>query len=237
MRRPLLLVGAGGLGRETAEAVRAGDEWDLVGWADDDPTLWGTELDGLPVLGAPEVLLDHGSWSAVLCPGSGRVRARIADRLAALGLPEERFAAVVHPTAVVPRSCTVATGSILLGGTVLTASVALGRHVVLMPGVVLTHDDVLADHVTVCARVALAGGVAVGAGAYLGTGCTVRENLSVGAWSTIGMGAVVLQDVSPHEVWAGVPARRLRGSPTHGTAGELRLPRDDGQAVTEGNRT
>lgn len=239
MRRPLLLVGASGLGRETAEAVRAGEEWDLVGWADDDPTLWSTEVDGLPVLGPLEVLLEHDDWSGVLCPGSGRARLRLADRLSDGGLPDDRFATVVHPSVVVPRSCRVGAGSVLLAGSVLTASVALGRHVVVMPGVVLTHDDVLADQVTVCARVALAGGVAVAAGAYLGTGCTVREDLTVGAWSTVGMGSVVLRDVPAHEVWAGVPARRLRGSTTtYGAAGELRLPQDGGQvAVPERNRT
>lgn len=230
MTRPLLLVGASGLGRETAEAVRAGDEWDLVGWVDDDPTLWGTELDGLPVLGAPELLAEHDDWSAVLCPGSGRARSAIADRLTGLGVGGQRFGSVVHPTAVVPRSCRVGAGSILLAGTVLTASVELGRHVVVMPGAVLTHDDVLADHVTVCARVALAGGVVVADGAYLGTGCAVRENLSIGAWSTIGMGSVVLQDVPPQEVWVGVPARRLRGAQHDVTAG--------GRVVVgEGNRT
>jgi acetyltransferase-like isoleucine patch superfamily enzyme len=79
--------------------------------------------------------------------------------------------------------------------------------------------------------------VHVAAGAYLGTGCTVREHLTVGAWSTIGMGAVVLCDVPPHEVWAGVPARQLRSTPTYGAAGGLRLSQDGGPAVAEGNRT
>jgi sugar O-acyltransferase (sialic acid O-acetyltransferase NeuD family) len=230
VRRPLLLVGASGLGRETAEAVRAGEEWDLEGWVDDDPTLWGTELDGLPVLGPPELLVEHDDWSAVLCPGSGRARSKVADRLADLALGRERFGSVVHPTAVVPRSCTVGAGSILLAGTVLTASVEVGRHVVVMPGSVLTHDDVLADHVTVCARVALAGGVVVAEGAYLGTGCTVRENRHLGAWSTIGMGSVVLQDVPPQEVWVGVPARRLREAQQDVTS-------SGPVAVGEGNRT
>ena len=31
-----------------------------------------------------------------------------------------------------------------------------------------------------------------------------------GAWALAGMGAVVLDDVPPAEVWVGVPARRLR---------------------------
>lgn len=233
MRRPLLLVGASGLGRETAEAVRAGEEWELVGWADDDPARWGTELDGLPVLGGPDVLLEHADWSAVLCPGSGRGRAALAGRLTAWGLTDDRYATVVHPTAVVPASCDVGPGSIVLASTVLTTAVTLGRHVVLMPGCVLTHDDVLSDFATVCARVALAGSVRVGAGAYLGAGCLVREHLSVGDWSVVGMGAVVLRDVPAAEVWAGTPAGPIRPAnspdPAQAQRGPERLSADAGE--------
>ena len=50
--RDLALVGAGGLGREAAELVRAinGDRptWRLVGFFDDDPALQGTSIAGLP---------------------------------------------------------------------------------------------------------------------------------------------------------------------------------------------
>jgi acetyltransferase-like isoleucine patch superfamily enzyme len=38
----------------------------------------------------------------------------------------------------------------------------------------------------------------------------VREKLSIGAGAVVGMGSVVLQDVPAGEVWAGVPARRIR---------------------------
>jgi sugar O-acyltransferase (sialic acid O-acetyltransferase NeuD family) len=207
--RPLLLVGAGGLARETAEAVRAAGRHDLVGFADDDQALWGTALDGLPVLGGTDVLRGHEDWQVVLCPGSGKARAALAARL---GLPDVRYATVVHPTAVVPGSCTIGPGSVLLAGVVLTASVVVGRHVVVMPGAVLTHDDVVEDCATLCARVALAGGVHVGAAAYLGAGCLVREHLTVGERAVLGLGAVVLQDVPAGEVWAGVPARQLRGT-------------------------
>ena len=92
----------------------------------------------------------------------------------------------------------------------ITSAVKVGAHVAVMPGVVLTHDDVVGDFVTLAAGARLAGGVEVRTGAYLGAACTVRENLVIGAWALVGMGSVVLDSVPEHEVWAGVPARRLR---------------------------
>ncbi len=68
----------------------------------------------------------------------------------------------------------------------------------------------MGSFVTVGAGVRLAGGVTVGDGAYLGAGALVREGCRIGPWSLVGMGAVVLDDVPPAEVWVGNPARRLR---------------------------
>ena len=55
-----------------------------------------------------------------------------------------------------------------------------------------------------------AGGVMIAEGAYIGAGAMVREGLSVGAWSLLGMGSVLVDALPAGEVWAGVPARRIR---------------------------
>jgi sugar O-acyltransferase (sialic acid O-acetyltransferase NeuD family) len=227
---PVILVAASGLARETAEAIRAGGRNDVLGFVDDDPTRWGTTIDGLAVLGGTHVLAEHPTARLVLCPGPGRARAGLARRLAHAGVGDDRFLSVVHPAVAVPRSCSLGAGSILLAGVVLTASVRLGRHVVVMPNAVLTHDCRLDDYATVCASVSLAGGTRVGSGAYVGAGALVRENVTVGAWSTLGMGAVALTDVPEREVWVGNPARFLRSVADHdGQAGVTEvMPRTQG---------
>lgn len=210
--RPLLLVGAGGLARETLAAARSHDDpqWTPLGFLDDNPATHGTVLDGVPVLGPLEVVHERPEAAVVICTGSSRdpgSRKRIQGRL---DLPPDRYGTVLHAAASLARGTEVGPGSVLLAGTVVTAPQRIGAHVVAMPQVVLTHDDQVGDHVTMAARVTLAGGVRVGEGAYLGAGALVREQLSIGDWSLVGMGAVVLADVPAYEVWVGNPARRLR---------------------------
>ncbi|MYS22633.1 sugar O-acyltransferase, sialic acid O-acetyltransferase NeuD family [Streptomyces sp. DvalAA-14] len=219
---PLVLIGAGGFARETAQAVRdtrAADRaagraprWRLLGHLDDNRALHGREVDGVPVLGGSDRLPDLPEARVLVCVGNPRDYAGRARLVRRLGLPEQRYATLVHPTAVVSDSSSVGAGSVLLAHCVLTAAVRVGAHVALMPHVVLTHDDEVADFATVASGVRVGGGSRIGRGAYLGSGALVREHSAVGAWSQIGMGAVVLGDVPPGEVWVGSPARRLRAA-------------------------
>lgn len=212
MTARLVIIGAGGFARETAQAARAAG-LPLAGHLDDDPALHGRTVDGVPVLGGTERVRELKDASFVVCVGSPRDYASRARIVARLGLPEERYTTVVHPTAAVSASSVLGPGTVLLAHTVLTAAVTVGRHVAVMPQTVLTHDDVLGDFATLASGVRLGGTVRIGTGAYLGAGAMVREGTEVGAWSLVGMGSVLLADVPPGEVWAGSPARPLRPAP------------------------
>ena len=211
---PLLLVGAGGFARETMELVRAVNRlspaWEPLGFLDDDLCRHGSEIDGIRILGPCEAVHDHPEALVVACVASPSDPMRRLALVSRLALPPERYATLVHPTAVVPASATIGHGSVLHAMTVLTADVRLGAHVAVMPAVVLTHDDVVGEGATFGAGVRLAGGVTVERGAYVGSGALVREGAVVGAGAVVGMGAVVTGSVPAAEVWVGVPARRLR---------------------------
>lgn len=208
--RPLLLVGGGGLAREVLAAARLlPEEFEPLGALDDDPARHGADLDGLPVLGGSELVHEVGEAAVVVCVANARrPRARLAV-VERLGLPPERYAAVVHPAASVAAGAEVGPGAVLMAGVVVTAPLRLGAHVVAMPHVLITHDDVVEDGVTFAGRASLGGAVRVGRSAYLGQGSSVREGVAIGEGAVVGMGAVVLQDVPAGEVWAGVPARRI----------------------------
>jgi UDP-3-O-[3-hydroxymyristoyl] glucosamine N-acyltransferase len=150
---------------------------------------------------------DHPHAEVVLCTASARDRSnryRLARRL---GLESDRYPALVHPAASLALSTTVGPGAVVLAGAVTTADVVLGAHTVVMPGCVLTHDNRLDSFVTLAAGVRLGGSVRVATGAYVGAAVAVREGCSLGDWSLVGMGSLVLSDVAPFETWWGSPAR------------------------------
>lgn len=224
----LVLMGSGGFGRETAEAVRAlaavGVPWRLLGFIDDDPARAGEVIDGVPVLGGREELMRLPDARVVVCtgrPGNYMSRPKIVSELAFL---PDRYATIIHPSAVVSSSSSVGPGTVLLACTVLTAAVRVGAHVAVMPHVTLTHDDLVEDFATLASRSTLGGGARIGRGAYVGAGAIIGEQRTVGELALVGMGAVVTKDVPAREVWAGVPARRMRaavipGNPVPGSSG------------------
>ncbi|WP_220138318.1 PglD-related sugar-binding protein, partial [Nocardioides massiliensis] len=91
MPDPLVILGAGGFGRETADVVeavnRAANEprWSLLGVVDDSPStenLKRLEGRGIPYLGTTEGVLSRADRPGyVVGVGNPRVRRMLADRM------------------------------------------------------------------------------------------------------------------------------------------------------------
>lgn len=214
MMEDLLIVGAGGSSQEIAEAVEAGNalalRWNLLGFLDDDPAKHGCEIAGYPVLGPSSAVRAH--LAARLIVGVAHYRDPLARRnlVARIGAPSERFAVVVHPSAVVSRRATLGAGTAVMPCAVIAHETVLGDHVIVSALCNVGHDVRIGDGATLAGGVVIAGYSQIGSGAYLGAGSVVLNGVSIGEGAVVGIGSVVVDDVAPHTTVFGMPAKTLR---------------------------
>jgi sugar O-acyltransferase (sialic acid O-acetyltransferase NeuD family) len=203
----LLLLAATGLAREVLLTVRASGQYDVLGILDDDPQLLDVLVDGAPVLGTLEDAAMFPKALFAVCLPAGRDREAVVERLTQSGVQGNRYGTVLDPDIRLPDDCRIGPGSILLRHATVGPQVTLGNHTVVMPSVTLACGLQSGDFATFSAGSSLGEDVRVGRGAHIGMNAGVADGLSVGDYSSVGMGAAVLQDVPEYETWVGVPAR------------------------------
>lgn len=219
MTTPLVILGAGGFGREVhdvIESINAAEGkavWELLGYVA--PRVENPELlaeRGTPHLGGDDVLhnLPKGTHY-VIALGNGRTRRALDEKLTALGL---KAAVLVHPTAWIGRHLvTLSPGAIICSNVSITTNVHLGRHTHINLNSTIGHDARLSDYVTVNPGATISGNVTLEDEVTIGTGASVIPGVNVGAASVIGAGAAVVRDIPPGVTAVGVPAKAI-GSPT-----------------------
>ncbi len=215
VRQPagIVVLGAGYHAKLVVEYLRLGGQRP-VAILDDDPGKHGTRLADVPVTGPIGLLPDLRQQMAVsgVALGVGNIRLRgkmreLYDWTISLGL---EMVSVRHPSAVVSASARIASGFFAGPLSVVNTDAQLGRNVTIYTGATIDHDSVVGDHVFISPGVHTAGRVVIESGVYLGPGAIIGSECRVGAGSIVGAGAVVLENVPPGSLVAGVPARRLK---------------------------
>ena len=208
--KPLVIIGAGGLGREVAWLVadinRHRQEWDFVGFVDDG--IQGKTPEGYPVLGTIDYLFELRPYPwAVVAIADSEARKAITQRLHTHGI---NIATLIHPSVSMSDCVQIASGSIICSGAVITTNVTLGQACLVNPKCFIGHDTVLEDFVSLMPGTNLAGDVKVGEGCYFGLNSCVINRTNIGKWSIIGAGATVISDIPDYSVAVGVPARVIK---------------------------
>lgn len=207
---PLVIVGAGGHGREALDVVEAVNSLDptykVLGFVDDGRTPGSIVTStGLTVLGGVGTCaeIDAGVLVAVGLTGP---RHAVAGKLADLGC---ELVSVRHPASTIGSHVEVGAGLLMAAGARLTHAVTLGEHVHLNVNASVSHDCVLGSYVTITPGAHLSGNVRVGDQVWFGIGAVATQGVSIGAGATVGAGAVVIDDLPPGCTAVGVPARPL----------------------------
>lgn len=211
MSKDLIILCASADGINVAETIeKLTYEWNLIGFLDDDPAKQGTVINGIPVLGKTADVVMYPKCHFIILVGSPKdytIKKKLFNRL---GINIERFATIIHPSAYVSKFASIGRDVAILPGVTVMANAVIGNHVFIASKSNIGHGTKIGDYVLMSALVAIPGNVTVEEGCWIGLNSSIRDGVTIGQWSLVGMGSTVIHDVPPYHVVAGNPARTIR---------------------------
>lgn len=143
--------------------------------------------------------------------GAAEVRADVAKWIDAAGFKPWTL---IHPSAYVSPSARVGRGSLIHKDAFVWTHTRLGDFVILSPGARVAHHSEIGDFSMLSMSAIAGSNMVVGRSVFMGMGATVMTGVgAIGDGAVIGAGAVVIHDVSPGHVVAGVPAHLTHAQP------------------------
>jgi UDP-3-O-[3-hydroxymyristoyl] glucosamine N-acyltransferase len=86
----------------------------------------------------------------------------------------------------------------------------IGSYTKIDSGVHVAHNVHIGRNCLVVAGTVIGGSVSIGDDCFIGENVSIKQGLKIAAKTTIGMGSVVLKDITkPNSTWVGNPARKL----------------------------
>ena len=207
--KDLIIVGAGGLGREVSWLVSRINEvvpqWNLLGFLDSNCKIQSKNIDKVNVIGTVEDIVKYPDAYVICCVAHTDIRRMLAEKVSA-----NRFATLIDPSAIISPMAEIGEGSVVNAGAVISVDVKIGKHNIIGVNSTVGHDDVFEDFVTLYPSVNVSGNTVVKSGAELGTGTQVLQGHTIGKNTIVGAGAVVISDLPDDCTAVGVPAKVIK---------------------------
>ncbi|MEA3420588.1 MAG: NeuD/PglB/VioB family sugar acetyltransferase [Acidobacteriota bacterium] len=206
----LIIVGAGGFGRETLQWALQSKEndvkWSVAGFIDD-------ELDKLNGFDCSYTILGRIlDWQPkpnerfVVAIGPPKTKKAIAARLAGEGAIFEN---IIHKTVTLATTAKLGCGIILCPNVVVSDNAVIDDHVGINISSSVGHDACVGAYATISSYCDITAGVSLGEGTFLGSSVCIVPQRKIGSNAYICAGSAVMNHVQPDTRVMGVPAKKF----------------------------
>ena len=154
----IVIIGAGGVGRETSLIIQKINEleptWNLIGFIDDNVNNWGRVVNGYSVIGGIDSLevLPSDTY-IIIAIANYEIKRKIVNRIN----DKFKFATIIHPRVWIHDYINVGEGTIIYEGVILTTNIEIGNHVIISPKCGVGLDSVIKDYVSLFWNVNVSG--------------------------------------------------------------------------------
>ena len=207
------IYGAGGLGREVYEVAYAincqRSLWSEIIFIDDGDDIKDNRKIPIYTFNEASRRFSKESFEVCIAIGEPSIRQILYDKLVAESI---KLATIVHPEVSIPDSTTIGEGTIICKFVSITCDINIGNNVYIHPMACIGHDSVIGDSSVVSSFVDVAGDCIIGDGVFLAIGVVMKQGISVGNKSIIGMSSVIHRDIPESVIAMGNPARAMKNN-------------------------
>jgi len=212
MRKKLVIIGAGGLGREVlfllSDINKKSDCYDILGFIDNAPELQNKHINGSPLLGDDSWLLSYDDEiDVVIAVGVSHARKKIYEKFS--HKQNISFPNIIANDVKYSDTVTIGKGCIIGFYSLLTVNISIGDFVLLNSYCQVAHNACIGNFVTLYGNASVSGNVSIGECVEIGVGTRILPKISIGENSKVGIGSVVVSNVPANCTVFGVPAKRV----------------------------
>lgn len=209
-KKDLLIIGAGGLGRETLlwtyEISLEMRTWEVRGFLNSIPSALDGYDTGLSILGDPLDFICNGDELLLCAIGDPQGKLKLCRTLWQRGA---RFISLIHPSAIVSKSAGIGSGCIVATCVVIGSGSSVGAFTVILGSTAIGVNAAIGAGTTISAFCYVGDNALLGEGVFLGSHAMVMPGTIVGDGARIGARTVVSGKVPAGATFFGIPGEML----------------------------
>ena len=203
----ILIYGASGHSKMILDIILKNNEYNIIGFIDSYKSI-NTEIYGYKVIGnlnsLSKLIQEHTIFGIIIAIGDNFLRRNAYNKIINIA-PDIEFIPVIHPSTVLANDVVIPKGTVLMAGTIINANAKIGEFCILNTKSSLGHDSIMSDFSSMASGATTGGNVRIGFCSAISLDVTIIQNVSIGDYTVIGAGSLVLNDIEDFKKAYGTP--------------------------------
>jgi len=204
----LIIVGAGRFGR-FSRYLATSCNLEVVGFLDDTMKV-ETTIDGLPILGSTEKMVQFSQThqcKIAICISNMPARIKLVKECETSNI---ELATLIHSTVIQHPGSTIGKGVIIQPYTVIQTGAIIGNNTLIEEHCSIGVDTIVGKNSVIAPHVVITGAAKIEENCFIGSNSTINPEIIVKSGCVIGSGSVVIRNTESHCVYAGSPVKKIR---------------------------
>lgn len=203
----IIFIGAGAYSKSVLDSLSLYSQYEFVGFIDNFKKVGSMHL-GYPILANTlSGLKNKHDYKYFVTIGNNEYRTKNYQLLLENNCD---LISIIDKSAMVAADVSIGKGVFVGKLALINRGVQIGDNVIINTKSLIEHGCVIGNHCNISTNTVLNGDVIVEDFCFVGSTSCVIGQLKIGKKSIIGAGAVVIRDVKPFCIVAGVPAKLIR---------------------------